>query len=440
MTGNTITSSDETVVNPTYAAIRGKDTITNTNTARELQINRVHGTVIEKKIMTNGDETVINPIYGTISNSNTSSTSNEAIKLQSDSKNITTNGYETTKPLRNTVSVDDTTAIGDPTVVNLAYAVVNITDRAIELPVNGKENIITRNEETIVNPVYVYAEINDDVTMTSNSETVKLQTNPAYATISDKVIAPSSDEVQRSPCQKITTNRDETVVNPDYAMISNNHALVSSGGLQRNLVYSAISESDKNIITSLQPNVCRQAVITQSLSNHPNSTSIIIPTDEVTVNATSVCNTHLRHTGRVHTKSKEKDKVNDEHSCTSTSYHTAQPSTHEIPSFSAIATNSNIISSSSNSRNSHDTMQYRARQKIKMRTPELSHEVPIDIPHNNTPITAEDTNTRNTDPSSDEMIRLQRNPAYAVPSEAHLYEEILHNRAPTQHLMLVTPL
>lgn len=437
MTGNTITSSDETVVNPTYAAIRGKDTITNTNTARELQINRVHGTVIEKKIMTNGDETVINPIYGTISNSNTSSTSNEAIKLQSDSKDITTNGYETTKPLRNTVSVDDATAIGDPTVVNLAYAVVNITDRAIELPVNGKESIITSNHETIVNPVYVYAEINDDVTIT---ETVKLQTNPAYATISDKVIAPSNDEVQRSPCQKITTNRDETVVNPDYAMISNNHALVGSGELQRYPVYSAISESDKNITTSLQPNVCRQAMITQPLSKHPNSTSIIIPTDEETVNATSVYNTHLRHTGGVHTKSKEKDKVNDEQSCTSTSYHTAQPSTHEIPSFSAIATNSNIISSSNNSRNSHGAMQYCARQKIKMRMPELSHEVPINTPHNNTPTTAEDTNTQNTDPSSDETIRLQRNPAYAVPSEAHLYEEILHNRAPTQHLMLVTPL
>lgn len=437
MTGNTITSSDETVVNPTYAAIRGKDTITSTNTARELQINQVHGTVIEKKIMTNGDETVINPIYGTISNSNTSSRSNEAIKLQSDSKDITTNGYETTKPLRNTVSVDDTTAIGDPTVVNLAYAVVNITDRAIELPVNSKENIITSNHETIVNPVYVYAEINDHVTIT---ETIKLQTNPAYATISDKVIAPSNDEVQRSSCQKITTNRDETVVNPDYAMISNNHALVSSGELQRYPVYSAISESDKNITTSLQPNVCRQAMITQPLSKHPNSTSIITPTDEETVNATSVYNTHLRHTGRVHTKSKEKDKVDDEQSCTSTSYHTAQPSTHEIPSFSAIATNSNIISSSSNSRNSHDAMQYRARQKINMRMPELSHEVLINIPHNNTPTTAEDTNTHNTDPSSDETIRLQRNPAYAVPSEAHLYEEILHNRAPTQHLMLVTPL
>ena len=438
MTHSTIASSDETVVNPTYAAIRGKDTITSTNTARELQINRVHSTVIEKKIMINGDETVINPAYGTISNSNTSSRSNyETIKLQSDSKDITTNGFETTKPLRNTVSVDDTTATRDPTIVNLAYAVVNITDRAIELPINGKENIITSNDETIVNPVYVYAEINDDVTMT---ETVKLQTSPAYATISDKVIAPSSDEVQRSPCQKITTNSDETVVNPDYAMISNNHALVSSGELQRNLVYSAISESDKNIITSLQPNMCRQALITQSLSNHPNSTSIIIPTDEVTVNATSVYNTHLRHTGRVHTKSKEKDKVDDEQSCTSTSYHTAQPSTHEIPSFSAIATNSNIISSSSNSRNSHDTMQYCARQKINMRMPELSHEVLINIPHNNTPTTAEDTNTQNIAPSSDETIRLQRNPAYAVPSEAHLYEEILHNRAPTQHLMLVTPL
>ena len=439
MTHSTIISGDETVVNPIYVAIRGKDTITSANTARELQINQVPGTVIEKKIVTDDDETVINPTYGTISNSNTSSTSNETIKLQSDSKDITTNGYETTKPLRNTVSIDDTTAICDPTIVNLAYAVVNITDRAIELPVNGKENIITSNDETIVNPVYVYAEINDDVTMTSNSETVKLQTNPAYATISDKIIAPSSDEVQRSPCQKITTNRDETVVNPDYAMISNNHALVSSGELQRNLVYSAISESDKNIITSLQPNMCRQAMITQSLSNHPNSTSTIIPTDEETANATSAYNTHLQHTGGVHTKSKEKDKVNDEQNSTSTSYPTSQPSTHEIPSFSTIATNSNIISSSNNSRNSHDTMQYRVRQKIKLRMPELLHEVPINTPHNNTPITAEDTNTHNTDLSSDETIRLQRNPAYAVPSEAHLYEEI-HNRAPTQHLMLVTPL
>lgn len=435
MTGNTITSSDETLVNPTYAAIRGKDTTTNTNTGREVQINQVHSTVIEKKIMINDDETVINPTYGTITNSNTSSTSNETIKLQNDSKDITTNDYETTKPLRNTVSVDDTTAIGDPTVVNLAYAVVNITDRAIELPVNGKENIITSNDETLVNPVYVYAEINDDITMT---ETVKLQTNPAYATISDKVIAPSSDEVQRSPCQKITTNRDETVVNPVYAMISNNHALVSSGELQRNLVYSAISKSDKNIITSLQPNVCRQAMITQSLSNHPNSsTSIIIPTDEVTVNATLVYNTH---SSGMHTKSKEKDKVYNKQNSTSTSYPTTQPSTHEIPSLPAIAINSNIISSSSNSRNSHGAMQYCARQEIKMRMPELLHEVPINIPHNSTSATAEDTNIHNTAPSSDETIRLQRNPAYAVPSEAHLYEEILHNRAPTQHLMLVTPL
>ena len=71
----------------------------------------------------------------------------------------------------------------------------------------------------------------------------------------------------------------------------------------------------------------------QSFSNHHNNASTIMPTDQETV-TTSACNTWLQDTGGVHTKPKEKDKANDDQqSYGSTSYHTTQPSTHEIATF-----------------------------------------------------------------------------------------------------------
>lgn len=236
MTNNNNTNSDETVVNPTYTAISHKDTTISSNTT-ELQINQAHSTINEEEIINSSDETVINPTYGTIGDGSTSSRSDEARKLQtqgistcvtvSDNKDITTNSYEITEPPRNAVSDDDTTAIGNDIIVNPEYTVVSVIDRATEPqrnPVDGAENVITNNDETIANPVYIYAEVNDKMTVTGSSETVKLERNSAYATISDILITTSSDKVQRSPSKKTTTNRDETIVNPTYAAINDKHA------------------------------------------------------------------------------------------------------------------------------------------------------------------------------------------------------------------------
>ena len=166
------------------------------------------------------------------------------------------------------MSPNNTTS-SDETVVNSAYAAITY--------------VTASNNETLKlqsNPAYASSNIINGKNATSSAngnETIKLQQNPAYVTISD--LTASRDEmivqrnpaytvntagtvskkdttattnepmkVQRSPehaaiSENITTNGDETIVNPAYTLIRGNPAGSDEAViLQRSPVHSAITE------------------------------------------------------------------------------------------------------------------------------------------------------------------------------------------------------
>ena len=145
----------------------------------------------------------------------------------------------------------NTTTSSDETVVNSAYAAItyvtasnNETLKLQSNPAYASSNIINgknatcsaNGNETIKlqqNPAYVTI---SDVT-TSRVEMIEVQRNPAYAVntaniVSGKDTTATTNEpmkLQRSPehaaiGKNITTNSDETIVNPAYAPIRGNPA------------------------------------------------------------------------------------------------------------------------------------------------------------------------------------------------------------------------